>query len=137
MSDAQAKGGAADAPYWRALSEGRLSIQRCEACNHWHWPAVVRCGECGAWEPPWRDIAAEGALFSWTKTVHPFGGREGIGVPYTTVLVALPQADGRRLLGLWEGADDELVEGAPVTARIGATRVGASDVPSLHWRRAS
>ncbi len=126
----------ADAPYWRALSEGRLTMQRCQGCSHWHWPAVSRCSECGAWDPPWQDVPIEGAVFSWATTWHPFGGTEAIGVPYTTVLVALPHADNRRLLGLWEGEEGELSMGAAVVGSVGATMVGKTEVPSLRWRLA-
>ena len=135
MSEDAAGGG--DAPYWQALKEGRLSMQHCQACRHWHWPAVERCGECGAWDPEWRLIAMSGELFSWATTWHPFGGTEGIGVPYTTVLVSLPQADGLRLLGLWEGDEGGLRPGEPVVARVAETKLRKGATPALRWRSAT
>jgi hypothetical protein len=46
MDRASVNSGMVDAPYWQALGEGRLTMQCCQGCDHWHWPAVTRCGEC-------------------------------------------------------------------------------------------
>jgi uncharacterized protein len=126
--------GPADGPYWRALAAGRLVMQRCQGCEHWHWPAVWRCGECGTWEPEWHEIGRDGIVYSWTKTWHRFPGSEGIPLPYTTVLVALPQAGGRRLLGLYEGDESALALDLPVQAVIGEMTVGVSTIPCVRWR---
>ncbi len=129
--------GALDAPYWRALAEGGLVMQQCAACSTWLWPAVSRCGECGAWDPPWREVAMQGEIFSWATTHHRFGGTENLGLPYTTVLVALPQAGDRRLLGLWDGDPATLTAGMKVAASVGATTVRDKPVPVFHWRPAA
>src|SRR3546814_14683370 len=94
----------ADGPYWQALAEGRLELPRCAGCNRWHWPAVFRCGECGSWAHRWHTVATAGTIFSWTRTCHPFDGSAGIGVPSISLLVQLPPAGGRQLLGLLEVA---------------------------------
>jgi uncharacterized OB-fold protein len=124
----------ADAPYWEGLRQGRLSMQQCQRCATWHWPAVWRCGECGAWEPAWQDIALEGEVYSWQHTLHPFEGTEDIGVPYTTVLAALPQAGGRRLLGLFEGEYAQLATGVALSGSISETTIRGLTIPSLRWR---
>lgn len=123
-----------DEPYWQALAEGAIAMQRCEGCRIWHWPAVSRCGECGAWDPPWQQIAIEGELFSWATTYHAFGGTESLGVPYTTVLVALPHAGNKRLLGLLEGDPAALAPGVRMTGLVGSTLVRGKPVASLRWR---
>lgn len=123
----------ADEPYWQALSEGRLQLQQCSGCQKWQWPAVWRCGDCGSWEMGWKELPAQGRVFSHSRTWHPFAGTEGISVPYVTLVVELPQADGRRLLGLLEGSADGLRIGAAVQGRATTTRVGSDDIPSLRW----
>lgn len=123
-----------DAGYWQALAEGGLAIQRCEGCRKWHWPAVSRCADCGAWSPPWQQVALEGEVFSWATTHHAFGGTESLGVPYTTVLVALPHAGDKRLLGVFEGDPAMLVPGLRVVASVGSTPVRGKPVASLRWR---
>ncbi|MES0875333.1 Zn-ribbon domain-containing OB-fold protein [Sinimarinibacterium thermocellulolyticum] len=123
----------ADGPYWKGLAQGQLQLPRCRRCRAWHWPAVFRCGHCGAWDIDWAPVRAEGEIYSWTRTHHGFAGTEGIGVPYVSVVVSLPHAGGRRLLGLLAGSDSGLRVGAWVRGRIATTRVGAVDVPALHW----
>jgi uncharacterized OB-fold protein len=127
----------ADAPYWAALDEGRLSMPRGTGCGIWHWPAVARCGECGTWGPAWHDVAPEGTIFTWTRTWHPFGGTEGITTPFVTVVVSIDGAGGKRLMGLLEGDQAGLAIGAKVRGAIGQTRFGDRTIPSFHWRLAN
>ena len=135
MSQAATRAAPVDAPYWQGLHEGRLVMQHCQGCGRWHWPSVWRCGECGAWSPEWREIALAGVVYSWTTTWHPFAGTEAIGKPpFTTVLVALPQAGGRRLFGLFEGDDAALALDKPLKGRIDATKVGDAMLPAIRWR---
>lgn len=133
LDDAALRTGPADAPYWHALSQGQLIMQKCQGCDRWTWPAVSRCGECGTWEPEWQEIALEGKLFSWTRTWHPFGGTEGIGTPFVTVLASLPHAGGKRLLGLYEGDESMLALDLPLKGRIATTRFGEQDIPAIRW----
>lgn len=128
-----------DAPYWAALSEGRLALPRCASCSQWHWPAVARCGECGEWGLTWHDTAIEGTIFSWTRTWHPFGGTEGLEKPFVTVVVAITGAGDRRLMGLLEGvaADAQVPIGAFVTGRVTGTRYGEDEIPTITWQLAA
>lgn len=132
MSQAIPHVSSADAPYWNAMAEGRLTMQHC-SCGTWHWPAVWRCGACGAFDPPWEDIAFQGQVFSWQKTFHPFGGTEDIGLPYVTVLAELPHAGGRRLLAIYEGDDALLRPGLPLVGRFATTMHGGQPIPALRW----
>lgn len=133
MSQAAIASGSADAPYWQALSEGKLKLQHCD-CGIWHWPAVWRCGECGRWDPEWKDVTLKAQVYSWQKTWHAFGGTEDIGLPYVTVLAALPQAGERRLLGLFDGEVEQLTTGAELEGRITETLIAGNRIPSLRWR---
>ncbi|MGQ0619488.1 MAG: Zn-ribbon domain-containing OB-fold protein [Panacagrimonas sp.] len=123
----------ADGPYWSALAEGRLILPRCTGCGRWHWPAVYRCGNCGTWDLAWETVEMTGRVFSWTRTWHPFGGSEGIGVPYVSLIVELPRAGDRRLLGILAGDEAGLGIGAVVHGEAGRTRMGADEIPSLRW----
>jgi uncharacterized OB-fold protein len=112
-------------------------LQCCQGCGHWHWPAVPRCAECGTWSPQWRDLELRGTVFSWTKVWYRFAGTEGIDLPYTTVLCALPQAGNRRLLGLYEGEEAQLDFDRPLVGRIASIEFAGATVPSIRWRVAS
>ena len=122
----------ADGPYWRALSEGRLELPVCQGCGRWHWPAVWRCGDCGSWDHEWRPLAMRGALFTWTRTWHPFAGTEQIGVPFVPVVVTLDAAP-VRLTGLLVETDADVKIGLAVEGVVSATRIGDDDLPAIRW----
>jgi uncharacterized protein len=127
---------APDATYWRNLEHGRLSMQCCQVCGDWKWPAVTRCSVCGTDDPEWRDIAFDAVVFSWTKVWYAFGGTDGIKVPYITVLATLPHAGNRRLFGLYEDDEAALDFDVPLIGFKSTTRFGAVDIPSIRWRLA-
>ncbi|WP_205007849.1 Zn-ribbon domain-containing OB-fold protein [Sphingosinithalassobacter portus] len=128
-----------DAPYWAALEQGRLNLPTCKNCGVWHWPPVSRCAECDSWGLDWHDIPLEGEIFSWTRTWHPFGGTEGLEKPFVTVVVAIPAAGNRRLMGLLEGVADTapVPIGAAVKGRVSHTRYGETEIPTILWHLAA
>lgn len=126
----------ADGRYWQALAAGGLEMPQCAGCGRWHWPAVWRCGDCGSWDQAWRAVPMTGAVYSWTRTWHPFGGTEGIGIPFVTVVVELPEAGGRRLTGVLEGETEAVAIGAPVRGEVGETLFTGQLIPTIRWRLA-
>ena len=136
MDTAVVNSGSTDAKYWEALSEGRLVMQQCQGCARWKWPAVSRCGECGTWYPEWKEIPLSGVLYGWTRNWYPFAGTEGIGVPFVAVLAALPHADDKRLLGLYEGDESLIKIGLPLKGRVDRTIFGDLKIPSIRWSQA-
>jgi uncharacterized protein len=123
-----------ESPYWRALAAGGLKLPKCAQCGHWHWPAVARCGVCGSWTISWDDVAPNGRIFSWTRTWHPFAQTESFGVPFVSLLVELPEAGDRRLLGLLKGSAEGLRIGATVKGEVGESIVGARHIPVMQWQ---
>lgn len=130
------KGLGADERYWQALSEGRLELPRCASCGHWHWPAPFRCSACGGWDFEWIPTEMAGAIYSWTRTWHPFDGAESLGSPFVSVAVELPQAGGIRLLGILE-EDAAPTIGRRVAGRVGSSHVYGRDIPALRWKIAA
>ncbi len=124
----------ADGPYWQALEDGGLALPRCASCRRWRWPAVWRCGDCGSWDQDWQAVQMAGRVYSWTRTHHPFGGTEGIGLPFVTVVVELPDAGGLRLTGILEGDNEAVAIGAAVTGAVGATVFEGQSIPTIRWR---
>ena len=74
-----------------------------------------------------------GYIFSWTRSWHAFGGSEGLGVPYVSLIVELPQAGNRRVLGVLAGDESGLAIGAKVIGAAGATPFEGRSIPSLRW----
>ena len=122
----------AEGRYWDALLEGHLELPRCKSCDHWHWPAVWRCGECGSWDQEWVEQLLTGTIFSWTRTHHAFGGTEGIEKPFVSVLATLDSVP-VRLIGLLKGEETNLAIGAKVSGNIGKTQFGENQIPAIRW----
>jgi len=136
MSNSSGFSPGADGPYWEGLSQGLLKLPRCAGCGRWQWPAVWRCGDCGAWDQTWAPVAMAGAVYSWTRTWHPFHGTEGIGTPFVSVVVELPDAGGLRLAGVLDGETEAVAIGAPVAGAVGETIFNGAALPTIRWRLA-
>lgn len=127
--------GAVDQPFWDALKDDRLAIQRCPSCSTWHWPPQWRCAACGSWELGWDEVPMRGTVHAVTRTHHPFSAEMVGRTPYATVLVELPDAGGARLLGMMVGDDSAVKTGDAVVGEIDHAE-HASGLPALRWRLA-
>ena len=82
-------------PYWDALREGHLVIQRC-GCGHAWLPARRECPSCLRDGARWEDCSGRGSVLSWVvyhTAYHPaFESR----LPYHVALIELDE--GPRLL---------------------------------------
>jgi len=54
-------------------------------------------------------------------------------VPFVSIVVALDEADGARLIGTLEGADDTVAIGDRVTGRVDHIEMQGSKLPALRW----
>lgn len=101
-------------PFWNALAEERLALQRCGSCGRWvHYPRA-RCPHCGSDELGWEEVSGEGVLYTFTvarqATAPPFADE----VPQLIAVVELPE--GVRLSTTLVDTDPaSLVVGAAVT----------------------
>ncbi|MGB1880647.1 MAG: Zn-ribbon domain-containing OB-fold protein [Gammaproteobacteria bacterium] len=100
-------------PYWEALREHRLVIQRCSGCLRLrHYPRPL-CPHCYAFDHDWVTASGRGSVHSWTVCHHPFHPGFKRDVPYTMLTVDLEE--GVRLLGrLTDSGTDRLRLGLPV-----------------------
>ena len=120
-------------PFWEALLQGRLRIQRCAKCHRWSWPPQPRCGACGSWEMEWPEVPLRGEVHCFTHTHHPFTPETRGKTPFVNLLVALPDAGGARLLGILEGSEEGLAVGSAVRGHILPPGEGR-DLPALRWQ---
>jgi uncharacterized OB-fold protein len=106
-------------PFWRGLLDGKVLLQHCDACDRWIWAPSWVCPSCFRFDPPWRPVDPTGFVYSYTTTHHVFPASEEFkgSLPYTTALVELPHAGGRRLLGIVVGGATVKI-GSPVRAWI-------------------
>ena len=123
-----------DREYWEGLQAGELRLQYCDSCDQWIWGPRWMCGNCHSFDLVWKPVSATGRVYSWARTWHAFIPELADDLPYITVLVELPQAGGRRVLGL-------LAEDPETSVRIGDEVVGViqhsedSAWPVLRWQR--
>ena len=64
-------------PFWHAMRERRLVLQRCSACNSFVWTPRPACVECGSDRLEWTRVSGKGKVFSFTviRQVTSRGGR--------------------------------------------------------------
>lgn len=122
-----------DRPHWQALHDDQLALQRCMDCATWVWAPRPICPACHSFALDWQPVEPVGTIYSWTRTWQPFAPESSGHLPYVVVLVAVPGAGGRRVMGVLAHADG-------VTPRIGATVRGviewppdANDWPLFRW----
>jgi uncharacterized OB-fold protein len=125
-----------DAPYWAALREERLRLQRCEQCRRWQWGPEWLCHRCRSFEVTYAPVEPAGRIYSYERVWHPVHSALREQGPYVIVLVELPQADGVRLVGNLLG--DPLAEveiGAPVLGVFEHHDEAQPAFTLLQWRR--
>lgn len=124
-----------DLRYWNGLLAGELWLQRCSTCRQWIWGPQWICGRCFAFDPGWEVVEPVGRVYSWSRSHYPFIRELADHLPYITVLVELPAAENRRVLGI-------LTDAGAARVRIGDAVVGhvehepGARWPLLRWRRA-
>ena len=105
-------------PFWDAAAQRRLVVQRCAECSRWIWQPQPLCSACSTPDPQWTEVAGDGVLVSWTVIHAPVLPAWADDVPYTVLLVELPE--GVRMVG-------RLVDGEPAALSIGMA-------VALRWR---
>jgi hypothetical protein len=94
------------------------------------------CGRCQTFDPKWPAVEPVGRIFAWSRTWHPFIPELAGELPFVTVLVELPHAGGRRVLGLLaEIGDGDIAIGDGVAGII--QQPADAPWPVLRWRLAS
>jgi len=82
--------------YWDALTQGRLTFQRCRKCQHAWLPARAECPECLAAEWDWQTASGKGRVISWVIYHHAYHEAFRDRLPYNVALVELDE--GPRLI---------------------------------------
>lgn len=78
-------------PFWQGATEGRLTYQRCTACDGAVFPPRAHCPHCWAGHLEWRDSAGDGTLASYAAVHRPGHPAFAEIAPYTLALVDLDE----------------------------------------------
>lgn len=120
-------------PFWRAAAEGRLTYQRCAACDGAVFPPRAHCPHCWAQELRWCDSAGTGILASYAAVHRPGHPAFAALAPYTLALVDLDE--GFRMLTRLVADGAEPAVGAPVMLTM--QRQGATTLPLFSVKETS
>ncbi|HEV7679176.1 MAG TPA: OB-fold domain-containing protein [Candidatus Dormibacteraeota bacterium] len=81
-------------PYWDAAREGRLAIQRCQACGTRHHPPLPFCDICDGRDLRFETVSGRATIYTYT-VVHANGMPAFAGAtPYAIVEVELAEQPG-------------------------------------------
>jgi uncharacterized OB-fold protein len=111
-----------DAPHWEGLRGGELVLQRCREYATWTWSPRPIWAACHSFDMGWEAVEPAETVHSWTRTWEPFTPESSGHLPYVNVVVELPAAGNRRVVGVLNGADG-------ITPRVGASVRGTIEQP--------
>jgi uncharacterized OB-fold protein len=81
-----------NAPYWEALKEHELRMQRCEACDTLRFPVSPVCHNCLSDRAEWELLSGKGTLGTWIIVERATGDPAWQEVaPYIVALVNLEE----------------------------------------------
>jgi uncharacterized OB-fold protein len=85
------------APFFDALSEGRLVLQRCSGCGRLRGQIGPVCPYCGDDSSSWQALSGRGAVHSWIRYRRSYLPAFEPLMPYVVLCVTLDE--GPRLFG--------------------------------------
>lgn len=89
--------------YWEAAQQGRLMVQRCDACHAESFPARSMCRVCRSRQTSSVEITSTGHVYSFT--INHQRWLPNMEVPFAIVLVEFAQHPGVRVAGRLRGCD--------------------------------
>jgi uncharacterized OB-fold protein len=114
-------------PFWDAVEQHRLVVQRCRECARWIWQPRPVCPWCHANDPEWKEVGGRAHIVSWTALHPPVLTVWQDKLPFVILLVELDDAPGVRMVGQLTNESGELLQtdgiaegvdfDAPVTVR--------------------
>jgi len=97
-------------PFWDAVAERRLVVQRCSKCGRWIWQPRPLCPTCHAADPVWTDVSGDARVVSWTVLHPPVLTVWHDKLPFVILLVELDDAPGVRMIGQLVDAAGDLLQ---------------------------
>src|SRR5689334_12586422 len=87
------------APFWEAVAQQRLVVQRCATCGTLRFPLRPVCSICHSTDWERHEVSGRGRVLSWVVTHQVFHPAFADRVPYTTLLVELEEQAGLLMYG--------------------------------------
>jgi uncharacterized OB-fold protein len=90
-------------PYWDALRDHRITLQRCTACGRLRFPPMPGCPYCGARGYEREDVSGTGGIYSFVRVHRALTPSMEGEVPYVVAVVELDE--GPRMIGRVDAPD--------------------------------
>ncbi len=87
-----------DLPFWQAIEQRQLRIQRCADCGRFRHPPMPRCPDCRSAAIEWAQVSGEGQVFSFTIVHHAVHPALRSAVPFNVAVVLLDGTGDVRLV---------------------------------------
>lgn len=78
-------------PFWKAASQGVLSMQRCTGCKKLVFYPRPLCPNCGSHELEWQQLPGKGTVYSFSVVHRPAHPGMAAEVPYIVALVEVEE----------------------------------------------
>ena len=121
-------------PFWDAVAEHRLVVQKCNGCGRWIWQPRPLCPTCHATDLAWTDVSGAARVVSWTVLHPPVLSVWQDKLPFVILLVELDDAPGVRMVGQLvddaggllktDGTAEGIEFGSPLTLRFRVDEAG-------------
>jgi uncharacterized protein len=83
--------------FWRLLTSGRFSVQRCDSCGEHRFPPNNLCPVCHSLGYEWVAVSGTGTIFSYTVVRRAPNDEWAARAPYFLIVARL--AEGPLVLG--------------------------------------
>lgn len=77
--------------FWSLAKERRLSVQKCDACDHIHFPGSPVCPNCLSEDQSWTPVSGKGEVLSWVRFHRAYWDSFRAELPYVVALVRLSE----------------------------------------------
>lgn len=115
-------------PFWAALRDRRLTVQRCPSCHALRYPAATICPECLTTGGEWTDISPHGTLWSYIVYHRALSAAFADDIPYAVGVVEVE--DRLHVLARIDAPLEEISIGAAMEARFADV---TDNVTLLRW----
>lgn len=92
-------------PFWAAINQRKLTIQRCQQCKYYHHPPVGICTECLSVDLVFEAVSGDGSIYTYTITHDPRQPAFEAIMPYTVAMVELDEQPELFMLSNIPGTD--------------------------------
>jgi uncharacterized OB-fold protein len=95
-------------PFWAALRDHRLELQRCDHCSNLRFIPTEICHHCGSTAATWTAVPGKGAVYTYTVVRRAPTPAYQADVPYVIVHVTLDE--GPRMISTMVDCEPDDVE---------------------------